>query len=330
VTYPSSVEIVDLGTRHIPAAAELVAARVRRLRAEVPILPGHWAAADAWEAPLRSLTEGAGGCAAVDGDRLLGFMGAERFGDADRRRAWCPEWMHAATREGGRAILERLYREAGRRWVADGARTQLVSTLVSEPAERDAWVWLGFGGLVVDAMRDLSPIPVPADRVRIRRAGVEDAAAVIELESGLRRHLVASPVFLTLPIGRDVDAERARLTDPQVATFVAETDAGAVAFLRIGPSADDVAMIVRDPGTASITGAYTRPDERGTGIASLLLDGALDWARRSGYVRCGVDFESANLEAVAFWSRWFRPVTLALVRRLHPEAGSDAALPGGA
>ena len=91
-----------------------------------------------------------------------------------------------------------------------------------------------------------------------------------------------------------------------------------VAFLRIGPSADDVATIVRDPGTASITGAYTVPAHRGTGVASALLDAAVEWAREAGYVRCGVDHEAANGEASRFWARHATPVALSLARRLPP------------
>jgi GNAT superfamily N-acetyltransferase len=77
-----------------------------------------------------------------------------------------------------------------------------------------------------------------------------------------------------------------------------------------------VAGVIRDPGTASITGAFTLSERRGQGVATALLDAALAWARDRGYVRCAVDFESMNVEARRFWLRWFTPVVLTMARRL--------------
>jgi GNAT superfamily N-acetyltransferase len=181
-----------------------------------------------------------------------------------------------------------------------------------------ALVQLGFGETVIDLVRDLSPIPfdAPLDGVAVRRAGQPDAAAILELDVGLRRHLEASPVFLRPGPAKVLEVHRRLLADPAVATFIAETDGVPLAFLRIGPSATDVATIVRDPGTASITGAFTVADHRGDGIASRLLDAALDWARASGYARSAVDHESANVEAARFWARHFTPVAISVTRRL--------------
>jgi hypothetical protein len=47
-----------------------------------------------------------------------------------------------------------------------------------------------------------------------------------------------------------------------------------------------------------------------------MLDGALAWARESGYVRCAVDFESANLLASRFWPKHFETVGITVGRRL--------------
>jgi hypothetical protein len=112
----------------------------------------------------------------------------------------------------------------------------------------------------VDLVSPLAPVErdaLPAG-VAIRRAGPADAAAVADLDAGLRHHLEASPIFLRPGPPPPVEVARKRLQDEAVATFLAERDGAAVAFLRIGPCATDVATMVRDPGTASITGAYTR------------------------------------------------------------------------
>jgi GNAT superfamily N-acetyltransferase len=153
----------------------------------------------------------------------------------------------------------------------------------------------------------------------VRRAGPSDASALLDLDGALRRHLEASPVFLRLAAQAPREVHRRRLEDPASATFLAERDGAPVAFLRIGPSATDVAMIVRDPGTASVTGAYTRPEIRGLDVGSHLLASAVAWAAAEGYERWAVDHESANPEASRFWLRHATPVVISMSRRLAPN-----------
>lgn len=309
-------------------AAELVADRVRALRRRRPALPATWADPEAWGSRIAAFTIDGRALAAREGGRLVGFMAAER--DAGFGRAYSPEWAHAAV-PGGRRILEALYAAAARRWLDEGLRVHVIGTLDGLDDEAEAFNWLGFGAFVVDAIRGVEPLPadaapaVPDDAgIRVRRATLDDLDSVVALEAGLRRHLLTSPVFLVLPPPRTADEQRARLGDPSFATFLAEDVGGSLAYLRIGPCADDVATVVRDADTASITGAFTLADRRGAGIATSLVDTGIAWARQHDYVRCGVDFESANLEAVRFWTRWFEPVTIWRIRRLHPAAGTLA------
>ncbi len=301
-------------------AARLVAERVAALRRLAPDLPGSWEAPDAWAARLAAFTADGRAVAARDDGRLVGFLAAERH--PEQARAYSPEWANA-TIPGGRRVLEALYANAARGWVAEDLRVHVIGTMCGQPGEAETFAWLGFGTFVVDAVRGIDPLPEAGADVTVRRATIGDLDAVVALEDGLRRHLLASPVFLVLPPPQTLDEHRVRLADPGTATLVAEDASGLLAHLRIGPCADDVATIVRDVGTASITAAFTLADRRGVGVATTLLDAGLAWARGQGYARCGVDFESANLEAARFWSRWFRPVTTWQIRRLHSQAGAD-------
>jgi len=77
---------------------------------------------------------------------------------------------------------------------------------------------------------------------------------------------------------------------------------------------------MRDGATASIDGAFTVADRRGSGVAAALLGSAARWARERGAVRLGVDFEAANLLAARFWpSQGFRPAAYRLARRVDPR-----------
>ena len=150
----------------------------------------------------------------------------------------------------------------------------------------------------------------------VRRGTVDDAAVLLELEDGLRDHLTRPPTLLPLAPGRSIDDHRRRLEDATRAVLLADVDGATVGYLLVGPVADDVAAIVQDPGTASISGAFVRAAHRRHGVAETLLSAGIAWATDEGYERIGVDFESANLLASRFWLRHFSPVTYALVRRL--------------
>lgn len=313
------MECTAFATTDVPAAARLVARRVRALRERVPVVPAGWEAPGAWEPRIAALVSDGVALAAREGDRLVGFMAAEL--DPGYARAFVPEWA-SATVPAGRRILEALYGASAARWVAEGLRAHVIGTLGGHADDAAALDWLGFGVIVVDAVRGVEPLPETGAAVTVRRATVDDLDAVAGLEEGLRRHLLASPVFLVLPPPSTREEHRSRLVDPTLVTLLAEEDGVAVAHLRIGPCGEDVATVVRDPGTASITGAFTLADRRGAGVATTLLEAGLAWARLEGYARCAVDFESANLEAARFWVRWFQPVTTWRIRRLHPLAGT--------
>jgi GNAT superfamily N-acetyltransferase len=316
--------MVPFARHHVPAAAELVAARIRQERAGNAFLPSAHADAASHVAILESLVDNGSGVAAIRAGRLIGFQAAWLWGEGDERRAWSPDTGHAVA-AGETRVGEALYAHLAAGWVSGGCLEHAVTVLAHETALAEAYVRLEFGMRVVDLVRDLAPVATRFDpSIAIRRADARDAGTILALEEGLRRHLAAAPTFHPWP-PRPLDEQERRLADVTRATLLAEDAAGTpVAYLRIGPSSTDVAMVVRDPGTASITGAFTVPERRGEDVATGLLDRALAWARENGYVRCAVDHESANLEATRFWSRHFTPAAFSFVRRVSPAAGAWA------
>jgi GNAT superfamily N-acetyltransferase len=230
-----------------------------------------------------------------------------------------PEWGHGAAAPGRRRTWEALYSALLPEWLERGARVHRI-TLTAGDELVEALSWLSFGATTVDALRGTDA--VGSERYPLRRAGVADTETVVALRDGLRRHLQSTPVYLVLPEPIDPHAERAKLADPAIVTLLAEVDGQVAGFLRIGPSADGVATIVKDPGTASITGAFTLGDRRGAGVGSCLLNAALSWARDESYVRVAVDFEPMNLLAARFWTAAFRPVAVTMSRSIDPRAAA--------
>lgn len=322
--------IEPLEPTHAPSAAAIVTAGVRRLRQVVPVLPESWTDDAVVARLVRALAERGNGVAVIDDGRLVGFQAATMLDGHGGRWAYTPDIGHAT--EGARGgsfdvdrTIERGYAALAERWVSEACVEHVVTVLADDVAAIGAFGRLGFAPHVIDLVRDLSPVEdtTTPDGIEVRRAYPADAPAIAELHGGLVRHLRATPVFLRIPSAPALELQRRRLEDPAAATFVATADGRPIAFLRIGPSADDVATIVRDAGTASITAAFTVPEHRGTGVASAILDAAIGWAREGGYVRCAVDHEAANGEASRFWTRHATPVAVSLARRLAP-----ATIPG--
>jgi GNAT superfamily N-acetyltransferase len=319
------MEIVPLIPQHLPAAAALFAENFHSQRIAVPALP------ETMEDPavcidlLSRLTGSETGApralAALKDDRLVGYLGwfiFDRFRGADDRAAYCPVWAHATVPANRRKIYTRLYKAAAQHWTAAGCPRHTLTLLAADDVARETWFWNGFGLLVVDAVRWLTPLNIqPPTDIRIRKASVDDAPVLAELESIHWKHYSQPPVLMAPNEPDDAQALRALLAQPQNSVWLAEDAGRPVAFLRFEASSEGAAEIVRSETTTAITGAFVRPEHRGRRIMPALLSAGLDEARAHGLTRCAVDFESFNPEAAAFWPRYFDPVCFSLSRRVE-------------
>lgn len=319
----AELALAPLTSEHVPDAAALVANRVRMLRTSVPAVPAAWEDEAVVGRLLLELAARGIGCVALRDGTPMGFQAATLIDGHGARWAYTPDLGHAATGAIRGRVVAALYRSLAEGWVRDACLEHVVTVFADDVETIEAFARLGFGRTVVDLVRDLSPVRGARFEpgVAIRRAAPADAATVHALDTGLRRHLVGSPVFLRLGPQRSPELQRHELADQATATFIAELEGRSAAFLRIGPCATDVATIVRDPATASITAAFTVPELRGDGVATALLAAARGWAREAGYARMAVDHESANGEAERFWARHFTPVAFGMTRRLAPRGG---------
>lgn len=316
------MDIRPFRSSDLEEAAALFAARYAEQRRAVPLLPNALEEAQPVVQLLEQLIADGPALVAADGAKLIGYLGGWTIADDGRPWIYVPEWAHGASSPHRRKVWEQLYASLLPMWLAGGAHRHAVSLLAGDGELSEALGWLSFGAMSVDALRGTEA--VGSDRYPVRRATPADTGAVVALREGLRRHLSSTPTYLVLQRPIAPGAERATLADGRVATFLSEIDGEVVGFLRIAPSADDIATIVKDAGTASITGAFTVANWRGTGIGRCLLDHALDWARAQGYARVGVDFEPMNVVAARFWTATFTPVAITMSRTIDPRVKAEA------
>ncbi len=320
------VAYVSLTEDHLEEAAAMAAARYAAGRAGDPTWPERFEDPGAILLRLRGMAERAPGAAALGDGRLVGFLLAYHFLHRGERMAYSPDFGHAAAPEEAWDVYRGLYAALAPAWLRLGCFLHAVTLFAHEAEAHEAWVSLGFGMLTIDALRDARPVEGAPTGAEIRRIGPDEIGVLAPLELALRRHLASPAALIPLLIDDGRASREEWLSSPERALWIAFQDGKAIGWLCLEPTRAPV-LPVAGKDTVACTGAYTVPEARGSGIASALLDHGLAWARGQGYARCSVDWETANLQAMAFWpGRGFRPVCTSFQRRLDPRlawAGAD-------
>lgn len=307
-----NLHLAPFSKSHLAPAAELVSARVRRLRQRLPLLPPAYESPKPLLAWLQELFAERPGVVSLQDARidgiLLAFQLPRFFGQA---AAYSPVWANGALPGSSPQLCQELYTHLAQRWVAEGLRAHVVTVLEGDPAELHAWQWLGFSMLNVDAVRAIQPIPgEPPESVRLRPASRADLPIIMEMAGELQAHLAASPAYFP----HDAEDIAPQFEGEGYAIWLAEAGDQPVGYLAVEPGEESECELLRDPRSIYISGAYTHPAWRGRGVARMLVNQALAWAEARGVARCAVDFEAANPPAARFWMRWFSPVAYSLIR----------------
>jgi ribosomal protein S18 acetylase RimI-like enzyme len=312
------ITIQPFEKHYITEAASLFVRSYHRLREAVPALPERMLDPTCAESLLDRMLTRSSGAAAFDGSKLIGYLGwwiVDNFRDSPRRAGYVPEWGHATADENKPAVLRALYRAAAQRWHAEGCATHAVSFLADDLVERDTWFWSGFGLMVVDAVRPVTPIEAPRpDGYTLRRATPADAPALAELEAEHVVHYTQPPTLMYPFEGLDPDGYAAFVNNPANFAYLALQGDEPAGYLRFETEGHGSAEIVHGEGSAANTGAYVRSAHRGHGLAPALLAYALADFAALGFQRVSVDFESFNPEAAVFWPRYFTPVCFSVMR----------------
>ena len=311
------MKIIPLREVHLEEAASLVSHRYQRLCERVPRLPTRYSEIDILLPLLKNILASSGtGVAAVRENRMVGFLTSWQMPSfRGKRSVYSPEWANAADLEDSARIYEAMYSQLAAGWVADKYTAHYISLFPNDTDALRALHWLGFGMFAIDALRGLEAIPGDQANIRIQRAEAKDIEQVVELHEDLRQYMKSAPVFfLSDPHDRSYYQEW--LQSPDKVVWLAYWKEEPVAMMRLGPADEDVCTIIVDEKTTSIYSAFTKEETRREGVASALLDRALQSARDSGYVRCAVPFEPMNLLGTRFWLKYFDPVCFSVLRTI--------------
>lgn len=312
------MEILPLDPTFLTKAAALFGAKFRGLRQAVACVPDRLQESQPVIERLAHLIDHFPAFMALDGDRLVGYLAAwlvDDFRNTGRKAAYSPEWGHAVSTGQEHLIYKALYRRAADHWAESGCQVHVITLLANDNLAGKNWFWNGFGLIVVDAVRPTGPLGIsPSSPFRFFKAAIDDIPILCLLDDEHRSHYTRSPVFMAPRPGWNADQAGAFLSKPHNSVWLAMDGSAPAGFICFNAMQPDSLDILDAESIIKISGAYVRPAYRGRGIATQLLNLALQDYAHQGFTCCAVDFESANPEAAAFWPRYFEAVCYSLMR----------------
>ncbi|MBW2272209.1 MAG: GNAT family N-acetyltransferase [Deltaproteobacteria bacterium] len=161
-------------------------------------------------------------------------------------------------------------------------------------------------------------MPPKADDGRVRSAQPRDLDRVAALWTAITRHHEdLDPLFIMRPGAegelRELLAALYRDRDAEILVYDDAGDLPGMCIVRI----DHAPPIMHEVERAEITDLGVRSSERRRGIASALVEAALEWVRASGVERVEVQVACGNHEGQGFWrARGFEDLMDVLHKRL--------------
>lgn len=306
----STATVMTLTDDHVPAAAELLAARQRMLRTARPELPAAFEQPDAHVDSLAAaLAEPAshGVIALATHGRPGAFLlGAHRTPEIWGRAAWSPITGSAVDPTLGAVGVELLrdcYAAWSRHFVERGIFRHYVHAPIDDAQATEAWANTGFGRMQAHAVRPVDgPRADPPAGVTIRAATPDDVGLIGPLMTLIPEQLLNSPAYaITLPEGYAAHREgwAEELANPEGPLLLAVEGERALALAGFyeaskGPMAPD--------GAWELGVAMTLPEARGRGVMRALIDAGLAEVAQRGAAQCITDWRTASLAAARSWT----------------------------
>jgi GNAT superfamily N-acetyltransferase len=261
------------------------------------------------------------GAALVDGEELIGLLWSvppfkNAFGSTGVTGVFSPMGANGAVGNNRAYVYARLYQAVGAKWVRIGAASHAVCLYAHDKEVQEQFFRYGFGLRCVDAIRGMDKIDVPlCENYTFSELALKEHFNIFPFIELFNRHFLASPTFMIRP---DWTKEKFLESVKDDRFFVARKDGNIIAFISVSKAGETFIRSI--PGYIHADGAFCLPEYRGTGVLQGLLNRAATTLKAEGYKYLGVDFESINPSAYAFWLKHFTAYTHSVVRRIDEGA----------
>jgi GNAT superfamily N-acetyltransferase len=222
----------------------------------------------------------------------------------NQKAAMVPEYGHSAIYEDRRELYRLMYMKLSSKWIQQNIHLHIIGHFTHDEILKDILFQLGFGAILTEKLRDLSPVASDPNMV----IKVEnDPLKVSELDQELRKYALKASIFIkknTAPeeIVSDLTNQMEK-GDVFLVLYDNDVPAG---YFSVGTSNNTrEGFLLQDANTAQVKSAFIKPSYRGKGAGTALLNEAIEWARDNGFERLFVEHETANYYGGKFWEKHF-------------------------
>lgn len=253
---------------------------------------------------------------ALDNEKVVGHLyGALLTSDDYGHGAWLgPDGVSFDTVD----VLAALYSEAGASWVTAGA-LEHYAWVFDDVDDLAPWYELGFSRMHqrgVLALGERRRHQLSAG-YQLRRGGADDLALAVELDHVLDEAQRRGPSFAIVEHGPRPEELFEALSDDEVRHYVVEFEGRGVAQCLTFPLGARRGSFDK---TLHVSAVSVLPDHEHRGIATALIDHALNNALGAGFEYVETNWRVTNRRAARFWTRYgFSPTYV----RLHRTIGSS-------
>lgn len=307
------MRILDFNKNHIEEAEKIALANYNEERnivtalTNIDVLPS-----------LECFADNGLGVAAFKDDKMLGFLCCyEPWDNAFNSLAkgtFSPIHANGAISDSREMIYKKLYESAAEKWVNEKITYHSIALYAHDTQAINAFFKYGFGLRCVDAVREMDTFACNRfELITYEELAKINIIQIRELRAMLSTHLGNSPCFM-YSSKQDFQKWLKQAEERDTRLFVARQEGKPIAFVEISHSGEN--FVSDHNSMENICGAFCLPEFRGTGIFQGLLNHVISILKEEGYEYLGVDFESFNPTAIGFWSKYFKPYTNSVVRRI--------------
>lgn len=316
------MKIVDFEKAHIKEAEKIGIENYNEEKEHIAILP------DIEKFPsLENFTDNGLGVAAYEENRMIGYLCCYNPRDnvfgSRATGVFSPMHAHGAVKENRGLIYQRMYQAAAEKWVKQNITYHSIALYAHDHVTQNAMFTYGFGRRCVDAIRSMEIISCcQTQGIVYEELSREDFDKVRQLRWLLAGHMGKSPCFMCYEMNhfQQCLAENER---KNTRIFIARDGEKVMAFTEVSDEGETfIASETADMW--NICGTFCLPEYRGRDIYQNLLNYVIDQLKGNGVKRLGVDYESFNPTANAFWPKYFDEYTHSVVRRID-----ECAMNGG-
>jgi GNAT superfamily N-acetyltransferase len=298
-------QIKDFSAQYIPDAVDLFLQSYNREKEQNRLLPKAVITdPQLITASLYSNVKNPG-VAAFSSNRLIGYMLSRRsFSFKNQKAAMVPEYGHSAVNEDRHELYKLMYMNLSTKWIQQHIHLHIVGHFAHDEEVNDTLFKLGFGAILCEKLRDLSPVPNNPDII-VRTTS--NPKLLVDLELKHRQYYQKAPIFIKKNTDHDVIRSDLMMHQEHGDVFlIYSVNSIPVGYFCIGPSTKNgEGFLLQETNTAQVKSAFITSSFRRKGIGTALLNETVTWASNNGFDRLFVEHETANYSGGKFWEKYF-------------------------